>query len=151
MGSGIVAQFMDWARQHYDRIIIDAPPFGIVGDAVVLATVADSVILMCCPDRTHFGPIKHAIRHLSEVGARVIGVLVNDVDFSRRSMFSGYDYHYRYSFSYGGKYAYRGAPDMRHAIPVEDTDAPRMNRANEPTPSKESISPKDVVIAADED
>jgi len=124
MGTGIVAQFVEWARQHYDRIIIDSPPFGIVGDAVVLATVADSVILMCCPDRTHYGPIKHAIRHLTEVGARVIGVLVNDVDFSRRSMFSGYDYHYRYSYSYGGKYAYRQPTADAKAMPTDSVLPP---------------------------
>jgi capsular exopolysaccharide synthesis family protein len=151
MGSGIVAQFMDWARQHYDRIIIDAPPFGIVGDAVVLASVADSVILMCCPDRTHYGPIKHAIRHLTEVGARVIGVLVNDVDFSRRSMFSGYDYHYRYSYSYGGKYAYRGAPDVRPEIRVEEPTKPNTGVADASTPAKAKNTHPGVVVVAEED
>jgi succinoglycan biosynthesis transport protein ExoP len=151
MGSGIVAQFMDWARQHYDRIIIDAPPFGIVGDAVVLASVADSVILMCCPDRTHYGPIKHAIRHLTEVGARVIGVLVNDVDFSRRSMFSGYDYHYRYSYSYGGKYAYRGAPDVRPEIRVDEPTKPNTGVAEDSTPAKAKNTPPGVVVVAEED
>jgi capsular exopolysaccharide synthesis family protein len=151
MGSGIVAQFMEWARQHYDRIIIDAPPFGIVGDAVVLASVADSVILICCPDRTHYGPIKHAIRHLTEVGARVIGVLVNDVDFSRRSMFSGYDYHYRYSYSYGGKYAYRGAPDVCPEIRVEEPTKPNTGVAEDSTPAKAKNTPPSVVVVAEED
>lgn len=99
VGSGIVGQFFEWARTRYDRVIIDSPPFGIVGDAVVLANMADSVMLMCCPDRSHFGPLKHAIRHLTESGARVIGVVVNDVDFVRRSTFSGYDYHYRYAYT----------------------------------------------------
>jgi hypothetical protein len=79
---------------------------------------------MCCPDRTHYGPIKHAIRHLTEVGARVIGVLVNDVDFSRRSIFSGYDYHYRYSYSYGGKYSYRQASEDAKTPPKEGVGDP---------------------------
>ncbi len=104
MGTGAVADFFDWARQNYERVIIDSPPFGIVGDSVVLSTLCDSVMIMCCPDRSHFRPLKHAIRHLTEAGARVIGVLVNDVDFGRRSMFSGYDYHYRYAYRYSGKY-----------------------------------------------
>jgi len=124
MGTGIVGQFLDWARGRYDRIVIDSPPFGVVGDSIVLATQADSVMLMCCPDRTHFGPIRHAIRHLTEVGARVIGVVVNDVDFRRRSTFSGYDYHYRYShaYSYGGKYAYRGGGPVPVAQPEPAPD-----------------------------
>jgi len=148
MGTGIVTQFAEWARQRYDRIIIDSPPFGIVGDAIVLASIADSVILMCCPDRTHFGPIKHAIRHLSEVGARVIGVLVNDVDFSRRSMFSGYDYHYRYSYSYGGKYAYHPLIAEAKTPPKEGVGDPRS--LSKQTKSDGKPDQQMVIIAEDE-
>ena len=117
VGTGIVGQFFEWARGEYDRIIIDSPPFGIVGDAVVLANMADSAMLLCCPDRSHFAPMKHAIRHLTETGARVIGVVVNDVDFMRRSTFGGYDYHYRYAYNYGGKYGYRGTRKAAQPLP----------------------------------
>lgn len=107
LASGAISAFFDWARQNYDRVIIDSPPFGLVSDSVVLGTLADGIILMCCPDRTRFRPLKHAVRHLTEAGGRVIGVLVNDVDFGRTGMFSRYDYHYHYSYRY--KYGY-GSP-----------------------------------------
>lgn len=89
-------------------MIIDSPPFGIVGDVMVLASLVDSVMIMCCPDRTRFQPIKHAARHLTEAGARVIGVIVNDVDFGRRNQFSQYDYHYRYAYRYTSRYGAYG-------------------------------------------
>ena len=108
MGSGTIVEFFSWAREHYDRVIIDSPPFGIVGDVMVLASLADSVMIMCCPDRTRFQPIKHAARHLTEAGARVIGVIVNDVDFGRRNNFSQYDYHYRYAYRYTSRYGAYG-------------------------------------------
>jgi len=152
VGTGIVGQFFEWARARYDRVIIDSPPFGIVGDAVVLANMADSVMLMCCPDRSHFGPLKHAIRHLSESGARVIGVVVNDVDFVRRSTFSGYDYHYRYAYNYGGKYGYRGsryAPRERVAAKSE-THAPGDGQAS-PAAKRGSGRERTVVAAAEEE
>ena len=57
-GSSVIGDFFEWARAHYDRIVIDSPPFGLVGDVVSLAVMADSVIIMCCPDRTHFKPIR---------------------------------------------------------------------------------------------
>lgn len=104
MASGIVSVFLDWARTHYDRIIIDSPPFGIIGDAVALSTLADCVMVMCCPDRTNYGAINHAVRHLTEAGARVIGILVNDVDFNRRSFFHSANAHYRYTYGYGQPY-----------------------------------------------
>jgi len=108
MGSGLIVEFFTWARENYDRVIIDSPPFGIVGDVMVLASLADSVMIMCCPDRTRFQPIKHAARHLTEAGARVIGVIVNDVDFGRRNQFSQYDYHYRNAYRYTSRYGAYG-------------------------------------------
>jgi len=65
-------------------------------------------MILCCPDRTRFQPIKHAARHLTEAGARVIGVIVNDVDFGRRNHFSHYDYHYRYAYRYTSRYGAYG-------------------------------------------
>ncbi len=108
MGSGAIVDFFTWAREHYDRVVIDSPPFGIVGDVMVLASLADSVMIMCCPDRTRYQPIKHAARHLTEAGARVIGIIVNDVDFGRRNQFSQYDYHYRYAYRYTSRYGAYG-------------------------------------------
>jgi len=114
MGSGVIVDFFSWAREHYDRVVIDSPPFGIVGDVMVLASLVDAVMIMCCPDRTRFQPIKHAARHLTESGARVIGVIVNDLDFGRRNQFSQYDYHYRYVYRYTSRYgAYGQGKKMR--------------------------------------
>ena len=108
MGGSAIVELFKWAREHYDRILVDSPPFGIVGDVMTLASLVDSVMIMCCPDRTRFQPIKHAARSLMEAGARVIGVIVNDVDFGRRNQFSHGDYHYRYSSRYGYSYSYTG-------------------------------------------
>lgn len=113
MGSGIIVEFFSWARQNYDRVVIDSPPFGIVGDVMTLASLVDSVMIMCCPDRTRFQPIKHAARTLTESGARVIGVIVNDVDFGRRNHFSQYDYHYRYAYRYTSRYGAYGQGKKR--------------------------------------
>ena len=110
MASGIVGKLIEWAREHYDRIIIDSPPFGIIGDAVTLATSADSVMVMCCPDRTNYGAINHAVRYLTEAGALVLGILVNDVDFNRRSFFSSTDARYRYSPGYDKSYLRKRSP-----------------------------------------
>ncbi|MBQ4200029.1 MAG: AAA family ATPase, partial [Kiritimatiellae bacterium] len=109
MGSQVVPDFFKWAREHYDRIVVDSPPFGIVGDVMTLASMVDSVMIMCCPDRTHFKPIQHAVRSLGESGATVIGIVVNDVDMGGAgSAFapSGHSYGYGYG-GYGGYGGYR--------------------------------------------
>lgn len=109
MGSQIVPDFFKWARANYARVVIDSPPFGIVGDAVTLAAMVDSVMIMCCPDRTRFKPVKHAARQLGESGATVIGVIVNDVEMGSSTAFSqsGHSYGYGYG-GYGGYGAYGG-------------------------------------------
>ena len=99
-GSSVVSDFFEWARAHYDRVIIDSPPYGVVGDVVSLAVMVDSVIIMCCPDRTHFKPIQYCSRSLTEAGANILGVVVNDVELSSASAFSPTS-HRRYGYGYG--------------------------------------------------
>ena len=108
MGSSIVPDFFAWARENYDRVIIDSPPFGVVGDVMTLANIVDGVLIMCCPDRTHFRPIQFTSRNLAEAGATVLGVIVNDVDVgsigNAFSIHGGGGYGYR---KYGyGSYGY---------------------------------------------
>jgi len=139
MGSGAIIELFKWAREHYERVIVDSPPFGIVGDVMSLSALVDSVMIMCCAERTRFNLLKHAHRHLTESGARVIGVVVNDVDFGRHQHFGKYDYHYKYGYKYGSKYGYAsygysagqkmstapavavGSDDVRQITEEEDT------------------------------
>jgi Mrp family chromosome partitioning ATPase len=119
MGSGAIIELFKWAREHYERIIVDSPPFGIVGDVMTLSALVDSVMIMCCAERTRYNLLKHAHRHLTESGARVIGVVVNDVDFGRHQHFGKYDYHYKYGSKYGySSYGYNAGKKMSTAPAV---------------------------------
>ena len=113
LGSAVVGEFFDWARANYDRIIVDSPPYGLVGDVVSLAVMVDSAVIMCCPDRTHFKPIQYCSRCLVEAGANILGVIVNDVEVSSAAAFSPSSHHHGYSkYGYGkggyGGYGYGG-------------------------------------------
>ena len=109
-GSSVISEFFDWARANYDHIVVDSPPFGVVGDVVSLSVLVDSVIIMCCPDRTHFRPIQFCSRSLTEAGANILGAIVNDIEFSNASAFTpharGHGYH-KYGYGYGYGYGYR--------------------------------------------
>ena len=148
MGSQIVPDFFKWARENYDRIVIDSPPFGIVGDVVTLAAMVDSVMIMCCPDRTHFKPIQHASRSLGESGATVIGIIVNDVEMGGAgSAFtpSGHAYGYGYG-GYGGYRSYgKGYRPYAPYGPIETA-----KKAGD-APGAESKPPSEDAAPADED
>lgn len=104
MGSRIVQDFMQWAEKRYDRVIVDSPPYGVVSDAVSLAGLTGCLVLVCRPNKTRKRATSHAIKRLSEAGAHILGVVVNDVDFSKGAFLSNYSYqdtHYNYRDQYG--------------------------------------------------
>jgi capsular exopolysaccharide synthesis family protein len=110
LGSDCVPAFFEWARKNYDRIIVDSPPYGVVGDVVSLSVLVDSALIMCCPDRTHFRPVQYCSRSLTEAGATILGVIVNDVDVSNSSAFSQHAISRSYGY-YGARYRHRGDGD----------------------------------------
>lgn len=104
MGSRIVKDFMTWAEGRYDRVIVDSPPYGIVSDAVALAGLTGCLVLVCRPNKSRKRATNHAVRRLSEAGANILGVVVNDVDFTKGAFLSNYSYqdtHYNYRDQYG--------------------------------------------------
>ena len=155
LGSQILAKFFDWARKNYERIIIDSAPFGLVSDALALGMLSDSVIIVCRPERSRYGIVRHALRSLSESGSRILGIVVNDVDFGRSGTFSSYDYG---SYGYGRKYGYGygGSQYGRYGYgsnyyrrtgntaskssggKAEESASPRRGRSEEPSPQPQS-------------
>ena len=104
MGSRSVKDFLAWAQQRYDRVIVDSPPYGIVSDAIILAGLTGSLVLVCRPNKTRKRATSHAIKRLAEAGANTLGVVVNDVDFRKGAFLSNYRYgdtHYNYREKYG--------------------------------------------------
>lgn len=108
IGSQMLPKFFEWARANYDHVVIDSPPFGLVSDSLALGMLCDSVLVVCRPERSRYGAVNHALRSLAEAGSRIIGIVINDVDFGRSSTFGSYAYS-SYSYGgYGGKYGYSG-------------------------------------------
>ena len=93
------AHFNDFLREalsKYDRVIFDSPPLGAVIDAAVLAPQLDGVIVVIKAESTTRDALMSALRQLKDVGAKVRGVVVNDVDVSQKG----------YGYGRGGYYTY---------------------------------------------
>ena len=91
-------------RGHYDHIVVDTPPTLSVTDAVVLSPRADAIVLVIRSGQTTKQALRRSRDILTQVNAKVSGVLLNAVDLSSP------DYYYYYE--YQGKYAgyYRDQP-----------------------------------------
>jgi succinoglycan biosynthesis transport protein ExoP len=83
---------------QYDRILIDSPPVLVVTDPLILAALSDATILVLRAEYSTRPTSMQARESLTTVGAKVLGVVLNDVP--PRS--DRYGYHGEYSHYYGG-------------------------------------------------
>jgi capsular exopolysaccharide synthesis family protein len=93
----------------YDRVILDSPPTSAVTDPAVLGNLADGVVMIIKAGETTRDSAIHARRQLMSAKARLVGVVVNAIDFSNPAY--GYEYYYRNYYRYG--YTYGGGPDQK--------------------------------------
>ena len=82
---------------QFDIVILDTPPVHVAGDAMILGTIADGVILVLRAGNTERGAAQHAMQRLTNVGARVVGAVLNDPD-RKVPQYGGY---YYYDYYYG--------------------------------------------------
>lgn len=97
---------MDILKEHYDYIIIDTAPVGLVTDTLALGRIANATVYVCLADYTQkssFGLINGLAY---EKKMPNMSIVLNGVDLSKKK----YGYYYGYG-KYGkyGKYASYGA------------------------------------------
>jgi capsular exopolysaccharide synthesis family protein len=102
IGSDRMRDLLRQLDQHFDHVIIDSPPLISVTDPVVLSTLVDGTILVVQAGRTTKDLIRRARLELSGVGAKIFGVVLNNVNI-RREGYDEYYYHRYYSNYYTRK------------------------------------------------
>lgn len=90
-------ELLDECADKFERVIIDSPPAVPVTDPAILATYCDGVVMVVRAGRTAQEQGKRARRNLVDVGARVLGVILNDCDFGKRG-YGSYGYGYGYGY-----------------------------------------------------
>jgi Mrp family chromosome partitioning ATPase len=81
-------------RDKFDYVVLDSAPVIDFSDSRILSTYADGVILVGRYALTTRRAMARCAQILEEVGAPVIGVILNDIDLESP------DYHYyNYGFS----------------------------------------------------
>lgn len=87
-----------WAalREEYDYLLIDAPPALAVTDAVILAGQVDGVILALRSGATRNNVAQQARDQFTRAGARLLGVVLNQV----KANSPGYQYAYYYYYGH---------------------------------------------------
>jgi capsular exopolysaccharide synthesis family protein len=77
LSSARMAQVVRELERRYELVIIDAPPLLGVSDAAVLARYASGAVLVVRQGSTKADQIRHALRSLQAVDAKVFGAILN--------------------------------------------------------------------------
>jgi Mrp family chromosome partitioning ATPase len=82
--------------EGYDILVVDTPPLLAASDAAVLATLVDGVVIVLRAGSTDIPAAQQSMEQLKNVGARVIGAVLNDPD----TKVPEYGAYYRYEYDY---------------------------------------------------
>jgi capsular exopolysaccharide synthesis family protein len=97
VGSNRMKSLLEGARSAFDLVVCDSPPVISVTDGVVLSAQCDGVLLVVRSGRIANEVALRAAEQIEAVKGRILGVILNQVDFHR----DGYYYpYYRYVRGY---------------------------------------------------
>ena len=92
-----IKKFLDLLKLEYDYVIIDSPPVQPVSDTLILTQASDYNLFVIRSEETRTVSFMSSIKKIQNVGAKINGIIVNDLDTSKDSYYS---YYYNYSPSY---------------------------------------------------
>ncbi|WP_372813204.1 CpsD/CapB family tyrosine-protein kinase [Paenibacillus sp.] len=92
LASKRMTKLLDDLKERFDVILIDAPPILAVTDSQIVATKSDGVILVIDSGKVKRDMAIKAKANLEHVKARILGVVLNNMD--RKNAESYYYYYY---------------------------------------------------------
>lgn len=94
---------LDELSQHFDVVLIDAPPIGMVIDAAEMASCCDGSVLVAEHKKTRLHDIVACKRQMEQSGTPVLGCIINKVKFDSLSEKRYYNrgYYRNYTRNYG--------------------------------------------------
>lgn len=98
LASQAMADLLNELDRRYDLVMIDTPPSGMLSDAAILSKLVDGVIFVVREQTVSRRLVRDVVYRLQQVDAPILGVIVNDVDLSRRA--TKYKYYYDYDYRY---------------------------------------------------
>lgn len=102
MDTPYFAEMLDELAQHFDIVLLDAPPVGVVIDAAEIAACCDGTVLVVDHRKTRLREIADCKRQMEKSGTPVLGCIINKVSFSgiseKRYYNKSYYRHYQRAY-----------------------------------------------------
>lgn len=100
LSSNKMKQLLELARTKFDYIIIDSPPILGLADVLVIANMADALILQIHAGATRRATVQAALKRLLAIRVKPLGCMLTRM----RGGVHGYGYNYDYYYSYGSEH-----------------------------------------------
>jgi polysaccharide biosynthesis transport protein len=94
LGSEEMHRLMSALKSNFNHIVIDSPPIASFTDSVLISPLVDGVLLVVQGGRVSRGVVRRSRQMLQDVGAKIFGVVLNNVKLQRD------DYYYKYYYSH---------------------------------------------------
>jgi capsular exopolysaccharide synthesis family protein len=98
LGSAKMKNTIEKLKQEFEFVIVDAPPALGVADARVLGKICDAIIVVVMAKKTNRDAVVEVKDALERSGEKIIGFVLNGVDFTRH-----YYRHRHYYYYYPSK------------------------------------------------
>ncbi|QZO74306.1 polysaccharide biosynthesis tyrosine autokinase [Klebsiella pneumoniae] len=96
-----MGEFLNWANEHYDMVILGTPPILAVTDAAVIGNYAGTTLLVARFELNTTKEMTIAFKRFDQSGINVKGCILNGI-VKKASSYYGYGYHH-YGYSYKEK------------------------------------------------
>ncbi|NBO65636.1 MAG: polysaccharide biosynthesis tyrosine autokinase [Acidobacteria bacterium] len=100
LGSARMKQVIETLSANFDHIIIDSPPVASFADSLILSALVEGVIIVVKGGTTPREMAQRTQSHLRSVGARILGVVINQIKLQPHDYYYYSTYYSRYY--YGG-------------------------------------------------
>lgn len=94
IGSEQMANLLKRLQKHYTHVVIDSPPITSFTDGVLIASMVDGVILVVHSGKSSRQVVRRAKLLLQDVGARILGVVLNNVNLRSQDNYYYYQTYY---------------------------------------------------------
>jgi capsular exopolysaccharide synthesis family protein len=94
IGSEQMVNLLKLLQKEFTHVVVDSPPISSFTDGVLIASLVDGVILVVHSGKSSRQVVKRARQLLTDVRARVLGVVLNNVNLNSQDNYYYYQSYY---------------------------------------------------------
>lgn len=97
LNSNRFGDLLNYLTLHFDYVLIDAPPIGVVIDAAEIAKSCSGALMTVAYNEVHRNELIEAKRQMEQTGCPILGTVLNGVEINN---YTNRKYYYKSYYSY---------------------------------------------------